>query len=101
MEVLNPKRRDWRPLPNPPLRISSFGMVSAALKRTKQIIVIAFLRGNSKVHCYDYDSGYVVYIYDAHTRYWTKLNPLPINLRCGSPMTRNNRAVVSSDDTLY
>nr|XP_023881348.1 F-box/kelch-repeat protein At4g39753-like [Quercus suber] len=38
MEVLNPKRRAWRPLPNPPLRIRSFGMVSAALDRTKQII---------------------------------------------------------------
>nr|POE74345.1 putative f-box/kelch-repeat protein [Quercus suber] len=96
MEVLNPKRRAWRPLPNPPLRIRSFGMVSAALDRTKQIIVSAFLRGDSKVHrCYDY-SGCVVYIYNVRTCCWTELEPPTINLRCGSPITRGlgNRAVI-------
>ena len=101
MEVLNPKRRAWRPLPNPPLRIGYFGMVSAALERTKQIIVTAFLRGHSKVRCYDYDSGCVVYIYNVRTRCWTELDPPTINLRCGSPMTRDNRTVVGADDTLY
>ena len=101
MEVLNPKRRAWRPLSNPPLRIGYFGMVSAALERTKQIIVTAFLRGHSKVRCYDYDSGCVVYIYNVRTRCWTELDPPTINLRCGSPMTRDSRAVVGADDTLY
>lgn len=48
MEVLNLKHTAWRPLPNPPLRISSFGMVSAALQRTKQIIVTAFLRATPR-----------------------------------------------------
>lgn len=99
MEVLNPKRRAWRPLPNPPLRISSFLMVSAALERTKQIIVTAFLRGDSEVRIYDSDS--VVYIYDVRTCCWTELDPPTINLRSGSPMTRCNRAVVGADDTLY
>nr|POE90402.1 f-box/kelch-repeat protein [Quercus suber] len=85
MEVLNPKRRAWRPLPNPPLRISYFGMVSVALERTKQIIVSAFLRGDSKVYrCYDYDSGRVVYINDVRTCCWTELEPLTIDLHCGS-----------------
>ncbi|XP_050261081.1 uncharacterized protein LOC126705901 [Quercus robur] len=101
MEVLNPKRRAWRPLPNPPLRISSFGMVSVALERTKQIIVSAFLRGDSKFRlCYSYDSC-VVYIYNVRTCCWTELEPPTINLRCGSPITRSNRAVVGADDTLY
>ena len=48
IEVLNLKHTAWRPLPNPPLRISSFGMVSAALQRTKQIIVTAFLRATPR-----------------------------------------------------
>ena len=101
MEVLNLKRRAWRRLPNPPLRISSYGMVSAALERAKQIIVSAFLRGDSKFHrCYSYDSC-VVYIYNVHTCCWTELEPPTINLRCGSPITCVNRAVVGVDDTLY
>ena len=75
MEVLNLKCKAWRPLPNPPLRISSFGMVSVALECIKQIIMSAFLRGDSKVHrCYSYDSC-VVYIYNVYTCCWTELEP--------------------------
>ena len=101
MEVLNPKRRAWRPLPNPPLRICSYGMVCAALERTKQIIVSAFLRGDCKFHAYYSSDSCVVYIYNVRTCCWTELEPPTINLRCGSPITRVFRAEVGADDTLY
>ena len=101
MEVLNLKHRAWRRLPNPPLRISSYGMVSAALERAKQIIVSAFLRGNCKFHAYYSSDSCVVYIYNVRTCCWTELEPPTINLRCGSPITRVFRAEVGADDTLY